>query len=64
MRESLRANLGASPLRTVLQVLLQSRDVQQVRLAHLVADLREALREVDVHILESGEREKDSKKYV
>ena len=64
MRESLRANLGASPLRTVLQVLLQSRDVQQVRLAHLVADLREALREVDVHILESGEREKGFKKYV
>ena len=64
MRESLRGNLGASPLRTLLQVVLQSRDVQQVRVAHLVADLREALREVDVHILESGEREKGLKKYV
>ena len=44
-------HLGASPLRTVVQVLLQRRYVQKVLNTHLVADASKALREVDVHVL-------------
>ena len=50
--------LGASPLRTMLEVLLQSGDVEKMRLAHVVADLGETFREVDVHVLESGEEKR------
>ena len=59
-----RAHLRASPLRTMLEVLLQSRHVEKIRFAHLVADLREALGEVDVDVLESGEEEEETNEYV
>ena len=59
-----RGYLGASPLRTMLEVLLQSRHVEETRLAQLVADSGEALGEVDVDVLESGEKEEETKEYV
>ena len=52
------AHLRASTLRTMFEVLLQSRHVEKTRFAHFVADLRKALGEVDVDVLESGEKEK------
>ena len=51
------AHLRASTLRTMFEVLLQSRHMEKTRFAHLVADLRKALGEVDVDVLESGEKE-------
>ncbi|CBK19925.2 uncharacterized protein [Blastocystis hominis] len=43
-----RAHLRTSTLRTMFEVLLQSRHMEKTRFAHLVADLRKALGEVDV----------------
>ena len=48
----------------MLEVLLQSRHVEETRLAQLVADSGEALGEVDVDVLESGEKEEETKEYV
>ena len=53
-----RAHFRASTLRTMFEVLLQSRHMEKTRFAHFVADLRKALGEVDVDVLESGEKEK------
>ena len=58
MKGKSRAHFRASTLRTMFEVLLQSRHMEKTRFAHFVADLRKALGEVDVDVLESGEKEK------
>ena len=42
-----RDHLGSNPLRTMMKVLLQSRHVEETRLAQLVADSGETLGEAD-----------------